>query len=311
MDNLKQRIGYACINMTLGDQGIMTNRGAIKKTFEAKGLPHISKLSLENVLDLEKIVHWNEKVGLKYYRISSNIFPWMSEYRFEDLPDWSKIQRVLKRIGDFVTKVNQRLEFHPSHFTVLGSPNETIVEKSIYDLEQHSQIFDEMGLPPSHWNPINIHIGGTYGDKISAAERWCQSFLRLSENCKKRLVVENDDKANMYSVSDLYELVYKKIGVPITFDIFHHSFCTGGLSTEAAAKLAESTWPAGQLVIHWSSSMQLNEDSTSKAVAHANYIYDKLDNLGTDAWFMCESKAKELAIIDYLKFGPRKKSINS
>lgn len=311
MDNLKQRIGYACINMTLGDQGIMTNRGAIKKTFEAKGLPHISKLSLENVLDLEKIVHWNEKVGLKYYRISSNIFPWMSEYRFEDLPDWSKIQRVLKRIGDFVTKVNQRLEFHPSHFTVLGSPNPVIVEKSIYDLEQHSQIFDEMGLTPSHWNPINIHIGGTYGDKAAAAERWCQSFLRLSENCRKRLVVENDDKANMYSVSDLYELVYKKIGVPITFDIFHHSFCTGGLSSEAAAKLAESTWPAGHLVIHWSSSMQLNEDAKSKAVAHANYIYDKLDSLGTDAWFMCESKAKELAIIDYLKFGPRKKSINS
>ena len=311
MDNLKQRIGYACINMTLGEEGIMTNRGAIKRTFDAKGIVYISKLALDNVLDLEKIIQWNEKKGIKYYRLSSNIFPWMSEYRLEDLPDWSKIQRVLKRIGDFVTKVNQRLEFHPNHFTVLGSPNPIIVEKSLSDLEQHSQIFDEMGLSPSYWNPINIHIGGVYGDKAAAAERWCQSFHRLSENCKKRLVVENDDKANMYSVSDLYELVYKKIGVPITFDIFHHGFCPGGLTVQAAAKLAESTWPVGHLVIHWSSSMQLNEDAKSKAVAHAAYIYDELDSLGTDAWFMCESKAKELAIIEYLKFGPRKKSITS
>jgi UV DNA damage endonuclease len=306
MTKLFQRIGYACINTTLQEAGVMTNRNAIKRTFESKGIAHISKLALENVLDLEKIIHWNEQVGLKYYRITSNLFPWMSEYQFEELLDWAEIQRVLSRIGDFVTKHQQRLEFHPSHFTVLGSPKESVVEKSIHDLEQHSRIFDEMGLEPSYWNPINIHIGGVYEDKIATAERWCQSVHRLSENCRKRLVVENDDKANMYSVQDLYELVYKKIGTPITFDIFHHGFCTGGLTAEAAAKLAESTWPVGHMVIHWSSSMKNHEDGGAKAVAHARYIYEPIDGFGTDSWIMCESKAKEKAVLDYLQFGAKK-----
>lgn len=51
-----QRVGYACINMTLSTKGIMTNRDAIQKTFKTKGLDHISKLCLANVIDLEKVV---------------------------------------------------------------------------------------------------------------------------------------------------------------------------------------------------------------------------------------------------------------
>lgn len=303
-----QRVGYACINMTLSATGIVTNRDAIKRTFETKGLAHISKLALANVIDLEKIVHWNEQNGFKFYRISSGLFPWMSEYAFEDLPDWEEVKVVLRRIGKAATRAGgtgQRLEFHPSHFTILASPNPSTVEKSIRDLEQHSRIFDEMGLQPSHWNCLNIHVGGAYGDKESAAQRWCENFNRLSENCKKRVVVENDDKANMYSVADLHRLVYERVGVPITFDIFHHTFCTGGLSAHEAANLAASTWKDAPLVIHWSSSMKLYENAEAKSVAHANYIYDEFNDWGTGGWFMCESKAKELSVLECWKQGAR------
>lgn len=300
-----QRVGYACINMTLSAKGTMTNRDAIKRTFEAKGLPHISKLALANVTDLEKIVRWNEENGFKFYRISSGLFPWMTEYNFEDLPDWEDIKVVLRRIGEYTTKVGQRMEFHPSHFTILASPNPNTVEKSIKDLEQHSRIFDEMGLTPSHWNCLNIHVGGAYGDKAEATKRWCENFERLSNNCKKRAVVENDDKANMYSVADLYEMIHKNTGVPITFDIFHHGFCTGGLSNFEAANLAASTWKDAPLVIHWSSSMKMYENAESKSVAHADYIYDQFNDWDTGGWFMCESKAKELSILEYREKGPR------
>ena len=36
------KIGYACINMTLGDQKITTNRGMVRKTFDTKGLKYVS-----------------------------------------------------------------------------------------------------------------------------------------------------------------------------------------------------------------------------------------------------------------------------
>ena len=302
------RAGYACINMTLASHGVMANRDAIQRTFQTKGLAHISKLALANVIDLEKIVHWNNQNGIKFYRVSSGLFPWMTEYKFEDLPDWEEIKVVLRRIGKAATRAGrtgQRLEFHPSHFTILASPNEKTVERSMRDLEQHSRIFDEMGFAPSHWNCLNIHVGGAYGDKESAAKRWCENFLKLSENCRKRVVVENDDKANMYSVLDLYNMVYKKIGVPITFDIFHHTFCTGGLSAHEAANMAASTWGDVPLVIHWSSSMRLYENAEAKTVAHADYIYDEFEDWGTGGWFMCESKAKELSLLEYFEKGPR------
>ena len=43
------------------------------------------------------------------------------------------------------------------------------------ELEVHSRIFDEMGfLPPSPYNKINIHVGGTYGDKEATLERFAK-----------------------------------------------------------------------------------------------------------------------------------------
>ena len=304
-----KRIGYACINTQLSATGVTTNRDCIKRTFESKGIDYISELALANVTDLEKVIHWNEKNGFKFYRISSGLFPWKTFYQFEDLKDWKKIQVILKRIGDYATAVGQRLEFHPSHFIILASPNPNTVETSIKDLNQHSRIFDEMGLTPSHWNCLNIHVGGAYGDKESATQRWCDNFLKLSENCQKRIVVENDDKANMYSVLDLHNMIYKKVGVPITFDIFHHTFCTGGLTARGAADLAASTWHDAPLVIHWSSSMKMYENAEAKSVAHAEYIYDELSDWGTGGWFMCESKAKELSIQEYWEKGPREQML--
>lgn len=304
-----KRIGYACINTQLSATGVTTNRDCIKRTFESKGIDYVSELALANVTDLEKVIHWNEKNGFKFYRISSGLFPWMTFYQFEDLKDWKKIQVILKRIGDYATAVGQRLEFHPSHFTILASPNPNTVETAIKDLNQHSRIFDEMGLKPSHWNCLNIHVGGAYGDKESATQRWCDNFLKLSENCQKRIVVENDDKANMYSVLDLHNMIYKKVAVPITFDIFHHTFCTGDLSAREAAQLAASTWHDSPLVIHWSSSMKMYEKADAKSVAHAEYIYDELNDWDTDGWFMCESKAKELSIQEYWERGPREQML--
>jgi UV DNA damage endonuclease len=309
MQDFKNRVGYACINMTLGKTGVTTNRGCIQRTFKSKGLPYVSQLALSNVKDLHKIVKWNEENGFKFYRISSGLFPWMTEYNFDDLPDWPEIQKVLLSIGDYATKHGQRLEFHPSHFTILASPNQKTVTTSMKELEQHSRIFDEMGLPPSHWNCINIHVGGAYGDKEAATQRWCDNFLKLSDNCRKRVVVENDDKANMYSVRDLHKMIWKKVRVPITFDIFHHTFCTGDMKAENAAELARSTWKTAPLVIHWSSSMKNYEYSDCKSVAHANYIYDEFNDWGTDGWFMCESKAKELSVLEYWEKGPRAQTL--
>ena len=53
------RFGYACINMALQERKpnkVTCNRGMIKRTFLAKGLPYASQLSLLNTMDLIKIL---------------------------------------------------------------------------------------------------------------------------------------------------------------------------------------------------------------------------------------------------------------
>jgi UV DNA damage endonuclease len=49
------------------------------------------------------------------------------------------------------------------------------VTQSVAELEVHSRIFDEMGfLPATPYNKINIHVGGTYGDKDAALQRFSE-----------------------------------------------------------------------------------------------------------------------------------------
>ena len=90
------------------------------------------------------------------------------------------------------------------------------------------QVLDLMGFQPSHWNKINIHIGGVYGDKLSTLDRFAQNFERLSDNCKARLTLENDDWGCAFSVKDLLPLS-QRCGIPIVFDFHHHKFCSGAL----------------------------------------------------------------------------------
>ena len=100
-------IGYACINLSLGKK-ITTNRTMVKRTFIAKGVDYVSDLVLQNVADLERIIDWNEQNGIKMYRMSSEMFPWATEYEFTDLKDWNEIQKILQRCGAKATMYKQR-----------------------------------------------------------------------------------------------------------------------------------------------------------------------------------------------------------
>jgi UV DNA damage endonuclease len=298
---MKTELGYACINTELSAKGISCNRGMIKRTFEAKGVAYASDLVLANLNDLSTIIQWNYENGISVYRMSSALFPWMSEYDIEEMPRFKEIKDALYYAGSLAIKYDQRLSFHPGQFNVLCSPNEKTVANTIIDLNQHAKIMDLMGLPISPKYPINIHLGGAYGDKKAAMERFCENFLNcLSESAQKRLIVENDDKGSMFSVSDLYEGVYKNIGIPITFDYHHHRFCTGGLTEEDALKLASLSWPTDiKQMVHYSSCRKTFEEPDQKAQAHADYIYEYINDYGLLLDVEIEAKAKELAVIKY------------
>jgi len=328
---MAKQLGYACINMTLGEEGISCNRSMIRRTFDAKGIDYASELIVSNMKSLLQLIHWNNENDIKVYRMSSNMFPWMSEYEFKDLPDYKEICNLLKAVGKLAMDNNQRLSFHPGQFCVLASPSEKVVLNAMNELNKSAQIMDLMGLPNSRMSKINIHVGGAYGDKKSALERFCKNYLRTSASVQSKLTVENDDKASMYSVQDLYEGVYKVVGIPIVFDYHHHQFCTGDMTEEQALKLAAKTWNGVKQCTHYSESRRREqtlivedimaknkiteqtlqdwptiaklhkEVSKIKVQAHSDYIVDEINDYGLDIDVVVESKAKELAVQGYLK----------
>jgi len=296
------RMGYACINMHLSKQKprVYTGRSMIKRTFKSKGINYASELGLQNCKDLLEIIKWNHDNGFNFFRITSNLFPWCSEYDLKHMPDYEAICNVLSEAGQYAIDNDIRITCHPGPFNVLTSPHPHVVDNCIKDLTTHGEVFDLMNLSRTPYNKINIHIGGAYGDKISSMKRFCENFHRLPNSVKSRLTVENDDKASMYSVVDLYEGVYKVIGIPIVFDYHHHRFCTGGLTEEDALEVAISTWNNITPVVHYSESRNIEqEDNKIRPQAHSDYVYDYIDTYGNRVDIMVEAKAKELAVLKY------------
>jgi UV DNA damage endonuclease len=278
---------------------IKVNRGMIKKTFISKGITYVSELVIDNLKDTLKVLDYNLSQDIYIYRMSSDSFPWMSEYEFEDLPNFNKIQSLLLEIGDKVKSNNIRVSYHPGPFNVLASENESVVLKTIKELNKHAEIMDLMGLDQSTFYPINIHINTTKPTREEAAQRFVDRFSELSESCKKRLTIENDDSPNQYSVKMLHEWLYDKIGIPIVFDQHHFLFGPQDQSMEESIKLAHSTWKT-RVLTHMSSSKTL-EDKTSRKTAHADYIYEEIKTYGLDFDTEIEAKAKDLAVIKYRK----------
>ena len=292
-------LGYACINTVLNtlpkSRRVTTNRSMVKRTFKERGLPYASELALQNCKDLLTVLKWNHANGIHFFRLSSDLFPWSSEYNISDLPDYDDICLALQEAGDFVHDNGHRITTHPGPFNVLGSPKDGVVTKTIKELNTHSEIFDMMGLPDSPYAKINIHVGGTYGgDFAGTAERWCRNFFKLSVNCQNRLTVENDDKASMWSTRHLYNYIHKVIHIPIVFDYHHHKFCTGGQTEQEALELAMSTWYGVTPVVHYSQDRSVeHNDPKIRPQAHSDSYWTAIETYGHDIDIMLECKHKE------------------
>lgn len=295
-------MGYCCLCLSLEKEGVTTNRGMIKRTFLEKGINYVSELAIKNTEDLIRIIKFNGEAGIRMYRMSSDMFPWMSEYEISDLPEFEKIRANLKEAGDLAKSLDQRLSFHPSPYCVIASENPNVVVKSIKELVQHSEIMDLMGLDRSHKYPINIHINTTKPSKEEAADRFISSYNLLPESVRSRLVVENDDKKSQFTPTDLHSMLNIKIGIPVTYDYLHHKCNPDGLSELEALDLCISTWPEDITPLtHFSDSRKIFEDQSAKEVAHSDWIWSKIETYDRIFDIELEVKMKDLALLKYIE----------
>lgn len=291
-------LGYACMNLTLRerDPPLRCNRGMRKRTWEERGVEYASELALRNVRDLREILRWNADHGIRFYRCTSDLVPWNSQFDLAELPEHGEIAAIAAECGEIVREEGMRLTFHPSHWVKLASESDDTVENALRDLEVHGAWLDLLGLPRTPYCSINVHVGGHYGDKEATAERFRTAVERLSPAARDRLTVENDDTESLWSVPELVESVAEPLGVPVVFDHHHHQFVDRGLSYEEAFELAAGTWGDVRPVAHYSEPARLWGDD-AKPQAHADYVEQVPDWLVERADVMLEAKAKERALV--------------
>lgn len=267
-----------------------------QKTYESRGLPYVSELARQNFTDLYEILSWNLDHDIRFYRCTSELIPWNSQFELPELPGYEEIETIARRCGELIDDAGMRLTFHPDYWCKLASESSDTVDRATAAVEYHADWLDLMGLPRTPYYGINVHIGATYGDKDATAKRFCEAVEGLSPGARARLVVENDDKQDLWSVPELVSEVSDHAGVPVVFDYHHHSFTDRGYTYREAFKMAAKTWEGIRPAVHYSEPQRLR-DPDVRPQAHAEYVERVPTWLKEGADVMIEAGQKERALL--------------
>lgn len=300
-ENKSIQLGLCCLNIELREckPSVFSSRSVILKTLHEKGVDNLKAKIVENLQDVLIMMDWNEANGIKVFRLSSEMFPHISN---PNAPDYTLefAKDLLKRIGEKSKKYNQRLTFHPGHFNCLGSPTESVIEHTIRDLDYHASVLDMMELGPD--SVMVIHGGGIYGDKNKTIDRWCENYNKLPDNIKRRLVLENCERN--FSIEDCLR-VSEKVKVPVVFDT-HHYECYNIMHPNEKLEIADNYIP--KILETWSRrgikpKFHVSEQGAGKCGHHSdyietipNYLLEIPKKYKTDIDIMIEAKMKEKAI---------------
>jgi len=88
-------------------------------------------LAAQNFTDLRAILAWNLDHDIRFYRCSSTLVPWNSQFDVADLPNFERIRSVARECGRLVRSNDMRLTFHPSRWCKLASESEDTVSRSV------------------------------------------------------------------------------------------------------------------------------------------------------------------------------------
>lgn len=292
-------LSLCCISNILAEQGhkfrTMTFKSFSSKLRE-ESLEKLSGIIINNFQTSEKIVRHCAANKIQGYRLSSDLTPVIKHpevmLALEDLPNYNDINKSIKDLSIAIKETGIRVSAHPSEYITLTSDDDVKVQHSIIDLELHAEIFDRLELSQTYYNPLNIHIRKE-GDAKDLSQTFMRNYNRLSESVKKRLVLENNDTGNTWTVNNLKKYFYNEHGIPVTFDNLHHEMLNHDVSHRDAFFEAYSTWNCTP-IFHYS-------EGKNGTRAHSDMATNLPENYDKDVLFDVELKSKDYAILDILK----------
>ncbi len=295
------RLGYPCLNRTLSQSSRRPNHGTTVK--HLRGLTaeerrdKLNRLLQKNLHNNLEILKFNLENEIAVYRFCSDIVPVATHPVADDWDYIASAEAEIKELGDFVREHGFRVSMHPEQFTVLNSDREDVVENARQDLRYHHSFLQAMGLDSEAI--IILHIGGVYGDRERALERFKENFLSLDPDIQERVVIENDDRS--YTATEVLG-VAGELEIPMVLDIHHFNINHG--PEENLLDLmprAFATWQERRPKLHFSSPAS-SEDPTRHAreidpEEFARFLEMAEKEVGKEFDVMLECRDKEKALL--------------
>ncbi|KAF8160729.1 UV-endonuclease UvdE-domain-containing protein [Crassisporium funariophilum] len=236
----KGRLGYACLNTVMRNKkpasdSVFCSRTCRLDSLNKNGMEWVKDLGRKNVEDLLTIIQWNEDNNIRFFRLSSEMFPFASHgvhgYSLEYCAP------LLAQAGALAKKYGHRLTTHPGQYTQLGSPKPGVIEAAYRELIYHCELLDLLGVGPD--GVMIVHGGGMYDDKSATLTRIKDSIRNLPQNVRNRLVLENDEMC--YNAEDLLPLC-EELDVPLVFDYHHDMLYPSSISPAIIIDRANAIW---------------------------------------------------------------------
>lgn len=314
------QLGLCCQNIELSnskrkDSRVFCARTCKRDTIKKNGIDVCIEKSKENVKDIIPMIIWNELNGIRVLRLSSDMFPHITDPETENY-DLSHVKKDLKKIGKLARKLEHRITFHPGQYNVIGTDDPDKFRKTIIELSFHADILDAMKMDQN--SVMVIHGGGIYKKKNQSLKeakdivikRWCENYQALPEKIKKRLVLENCEKC--FSLEDCLD-ISRNTGIPVVYDT-HHYECYSLLHKDIKQKKIEELLP---LVIEtWQKKkikpkFHISEQGSGKIGHHSDfvevipdYFLEIKEKYSIDIDIMIEAKQKEKSIFHLFKKYP-------
>jgi len=278
--------------MSIGVEGAKISRCSIGNATP----DNLRRIIGHNFDALDTAVDYNIAMGIKLYRISSDIVPFGS-HPVNKLLWWEEFGEKLYKIRQKIVDSGMRVSMHPGQYTVLNSRRPEVVSNAVSDLIYHAKFLDALGINES--NKLILHIGGVYGDKSKSAEMFKLNYLKLPVNVKERLVIENDDRN--YTVEDALD-ISRALDIPVVFDNLHNKLNPSyeKLSEKEWIDACASTWKRkdGIQKIHYSqqkNGAKVGSHSDTISIEDFMRFYHDLNDKNID--IMLEVKDKNISCI--------------
>ncbi|MBZ2174280.1 UV DNA damage repair endonuclease UvsE [Schnuerera sp. xch1] len=296
---MKVRLGYVAIALGLPNVTSSSNVTYTyykKLTTKEKRINRLKKVSYSNVTDLRKILEYNIKNNIHFYRITSALIPLATH---PDVNwDYRKIFSVdFKLLGDMIKDNDMRVDTHPDQFNVINSVNDKVVENTRRNLWFHVNLFNDMKYS---LGKMVLHIGSAAGGKEKALKRFEDNFKSYPNEITSKLILENDDKT--FTAKETLKLC-KTLGVPMVLDVHHHICNNDGNNIKNILPEIFSTWNGEVLPpkLHFSSPKNGTKDRKHADFIDADHFIEFIEtckSFNRDIDIMIEAKKKDLALFD-------------